>query len=442
MRLPFHVSRAAILISLCLLMATICGCNCTEERSGYWHVREGQIYPPASLGTEPYYFIGTNFWYGVILASDGEGGDRGRLHRELDSLHAMGVDNLRILVGADGPDGTHSKVEPTLQKAPGEYDETLLRALDYLMVELGRRDMSAVLYLNNAWEWSGGFGQYLMWAGAPPCPIPLIDGGDAYMEYMVRFQRNKEAKALFSQYVTDIVSRTNTITGRPYSEDTAIFSWQICNEPRPFSLGDNSNRLLFAEWIRETAQLIRSLDPNHMISTGSEGKYGCESDMALVELIHSYPEIDYINIHIWPTNWGWSSRINPNEEDLERSISKSYEYIEEHLPIAERLGKPIIIEEFGYPRDGFSFSKESTTEHRDLYYSFVFELVKQSRLLGGVIAGCNFWGWAGIAEPSTEHDYWQKGDPYTADPAQEPQGLFSVFHGDSTVEIIRKYSTI
>ena len=117
-----------------------------------------------------------------------------------------------------------------------------------------------------------------------------------------------------------------------------------------------------------------------MISTGSEGKYGCESDMALVELIHSYPEIDYINIHIWPTNWGWSSRINPNEEDLERSISKSRDYIEEHLPIAERLGKPIIIEEFGYPRDGYSFSMESTTEHRDAYYGFIFEQVEQSRL--------------------------------------------------------------
>jgi mannan endo-1,4-beta-mannosidase len=66
--------------------------------------------------------------------------------------------------------------------------------------------------------------------------------------------------------------------------------------------------------------------------------------------------------------------------------------------------------------------------------------VKQSHLSGGVIAGCNFWGWAGLAEPSAEHDYWRKGDPYTADPAQEPQGLFSVFYGDSTVEIIRKYS--
>ena len=250
MKFTLHISRKAPIIVLLLLMTTIFGCNSPEEHSAYWHVRDGQIYPPASVGNEPYYFIGTNFWYGVILASEGEGGDRERLHRELDTLRAMGVDNLRILVGADGPDGTHSKVEPTLQKAPGVYDETLLRALDYLMVELGRRDMSAVLYLNNAWEWSGGFGQYLMWAGEPPCPIPLIDGGDAYMDYMVRFQRNEEAKALFRSYVTDIVSRTNTITGRRYSEDPAIFSWQICNEPRPFSLGENDNRILFAKWIR------------------------------------------------------------------------------------------------------------------------------------------------------------------------------------------------
>ncbi len=423
-------------------MLAFLGCNSSDTRSAYWHVREGQIYPPASIGSEPYYFIGANFWYGVIIASEGEGGDRERLHRELDALQAIGVNNLRILVGADGPAGTHSKVEPTLQKAPGEYDQSLLRGLDYLMVELGRRNMSAVLYLNNAWEWSGGFGQYLIWAGEPHYPIPLIDGGDAYMEYMVRFQRNEEAKALFREYVKYIVSRTNTITGRLYSEDPVIFSWQICNEPRPFSSGENDNRSLFAEWIKETAQLIRSIDPNHMISTGSEGKYGCESDMALVELIHSYPEIDYINIHIWPTNWGWSSRLNPTEEDLERSISKSQEYVDEHLPIASRLGKPIIIEEFGYPRDGYSFSKESTTEHRDAYYEFIFGQVEQSRLSGGVIAGCNFWGWGGFAEPSPDRDYWQKGDPYTADPAQEPQGLYSLFHGDSTVEIIRKYSTI
>lgn len=36
--------------------------------------------------------------------SQSEGGDRERLLRELDILSATGIDNLRILVGGDGPD--------------------------------------------------------------------------------------------------------------------------------------------------------------------------------------------------------------------------------------------------------------------------------------------------------------------------------------------------
>ena len=35
---------------------------------------------------KPYYFVGTNFWYGAILGSEGEGGNRERLHKELDFL--------------------------------------------------------------------------------------------------------------------------------------------------------------------------------------------------------------------------------------------------------------------------------------------------------------------------------------------------------------------
>ena len=28
---------------------------------------------------KPYYYVGTNFWYGAILGSEGQGGDRKRL---------------------------------------------------------------------------------------------------------------------------------------------------------------------------------------------------------------------------------------------------------------------------------------------------------------------------------------------------------------------------
>lgn len=70
-----------------------------------------------------------------------------------------------FLVGSEGNTGVISKVEPILQTAPGVYDDRALDGLDFLMSELGKRDMQAVLYLTNAWEWSGGYSQYLEWSG-------------------------------------------------------------------------------------------------------------------------------------------------------------------------------------------------------------------------------------------------------------------------------------
>ena len=86
---------------------------------------------------KPYYFVGTNFWYGAILGSEGQGGNRQRLCAELDSLKSIGIDNLRILVGSDGERGVKTKVEPTLQIAPGVYNDTIFAGLDYLLMEMG-----------------------------------------------------------------------------------------------------------------------------------------------------------------------------------------------------------------------------------------------------------------------------------------------------------------
>lgn len=88
------------------------------------------------------------------------------------------------------------------------------------------------------------------------------------------------------------------------------------------------------------------------------------------------------------------------------------------------------MEEFGYPRDGFSFSPASSTTARDAYYRYVFRLVGEDAGKGGPFAGCNFWGWGGYARPA--HEQWLPGDDYTGDPAQEAQGLNSVFITDTT----------
>lgn len=382
---------------------------------------------------KPYYFVGANFWYGAILGSEGEGGNRERLHKELDFLKSIGINNLRVLVGADGENGIKTRVEPSLQVAPGVYNDTILAGLDYFMNELRERDMTAVLYLNNSWEWSGGYSVYLQWSGHGDAVVPAVDGWPAYMEYVKQFPQSDSAKALFANHVNYIVSRTNRYNQIKYVDDPTIMSWQIGNEPRAFS---DENKEPFARWMADVAAQIKSLDPNHMVSSGSEGSWGCEMDMNLFEKIHADPNINYLNIHIWPYNWSWV-KADSLKELLPRAKENTKKYIDDHMVIARKYSKPIVLEEFGFPRDGFSFSKEAPTTARDEYYRYVFDLIRQDRESGGLFAGCNFWAWGGFGGQNPDHVFWEKGDDYTGDPAQEQQGLNSVFATDSTIEIIK-----
>ncbi|MCD8079888.1 MAG: beta-mannosidase [Bacteroides sp.] len=419
-----------IFLTTCLVVWLCWACGSVQtDSNSFIRVEDGKFIRDG----KPYYYVGTNFWYGAILGSEGEGGDRERLHRELDFMKSIGIDNLRVLVGSDGSRGITAKVEPTLQVAPGLYNDTILAGLDYLLMEMGKRDMVAVLYLNNSWEWSGGYSQYLEWAGYGKAPVPAEDGWPEYMEYVQQFVQSDSAKALFAGYVEDMITRVNRYTDIKYVDDPTIMSWQIGNEPRAFS---DANKSAFAAWMADVAAQIRSLDANHLISSGSEGKHGCEQDMDLFEKIHADANIDYLNFHMWPYNWGWAPQDSLSES-LEQAKANSKAYIDEHMVLARKYRKPAVMEEFGFPRDGFRFSRESTTATRDAYYEYIFSLITDKDLYDGLFAGANFWAWGGFAQPAEDHVFWQKGDDYTGDPAQEEQGLNSVFDTDTTIEVIR-----
>ena len=401
------------------------GCSFGANTAEFARVENARFVIPYASS----YFVGANFWYGALLAAEGPNADRDRLCRELDRMKRSGITNLRILVGSEGSEGVVSKVEPILQTAPGIYNEKALDGLDFLLAELGKRRMYAVLYLTNSWEWSGGYSQYLEWSGCGTYPVPGRDGWETFLEYVSQYHQREltdRCKQLFFDHVRRIVTRTNRYTGRPYAEDPAIFSWQIANEPRAFT-EDNKER--FFEWIEATARLLKELDPNHMVSTGSEGANGCEGDLGLWERIHAIPEIDYANIHIWPYNWGWIQRESVAGA-CDTACRNALDYIDRHAAVAQRLGKPLVIEEFGYPRDGFSFAPGSPTLSRDRFYRTIFSRLLRDAARGGIIAGCNFWGWGGYAKPA--HLRWQQGDDYCGDPAQEEQGLNSVFASDTT----------
>lgn len=385
---------------------------------------------------KPYYYLGTNFWYGAILGSKGEGGNRERLLRELDFMKAHGIDNLRVLIGADGENGVPSKVEPTLQERPGVYNDTIFDGLDFLLSEMGKRHMKAVLFFTNSWEWSGGYSQYLNWVGMGKNPVPSVDGWPAYMDYVKQYAGNKGCEELLKNHIHKVMTRTNRYTGLKYTDDPAIFSWQIGNEPRAFS---NENKLLFAAWLKDISAYIKSLDKNHLLTIGSEGSWGCENDLDLFEQIHADKNIDYLTMHIWPKNWGWLD-VKNMQGTLQNSMDKTAEYMQQHIDVARRLKKPVVVEEFGFPRDHHQYNATDGTSLRDQYYVSVFAKVLESSAKGDVLAGCNCWAWGGQARPNGKHVFWQKGDEYLGDPAQEEQGLNSVFDTDATVSLIKYFA--
>ena len=382
---------------------------------------------------KPYYFVGTNLWYAPLLGA--ENGNRVRLQQELDCLKEMGIENLRILVGADAGSCHANSVQPYLQSQPGVLNDTLLVGLDYTLTELAKRNMTAVIYLTNSWDWSGGYGFYLRECGFGDSPNANGEGYNDYVKYAANFVRSQEALELFYKHAETIVSRVNSITDIAYKDDPTIFAWQICNEPRPFS---KDNKELFAHFIAETAKRIKTIDPNHMVSLGSEGLYGCESDEELLVKVHTDPNIDYLTLHIWPVNWGWASRENP-DENIENACKRTNEYIDFHYRIWNRIKKPMVIEEFGFPREGNSCDLQRNTLSRDSLYKAVFHRVMESHLAQGPLAGCNFWGWGGSGRPRTET--WSKGDDFLCDPPHEPQGWYSVFDSDSTTIKIIKHAT-
>ncbi|MHA3789422.1 glycoside hydrolase 5 family protein [Flavobacterium hauense] len=388
-------------------------------------------------GDKPYHYIGTNYWYGALLASK-DVGDRKRLAEELDQLKANGMDNLRILVGAEG--GTQDfTVTPALQTKQGEYNQNLLDGLDYLLNEMNKRGMYAVLYLNNNWEWSGGMSQYLEWNGKGPLPNPNIKPNTwpQFMEYTKQFHKCEPCMEAFKNHIKYILGRTNAYSKKKYTEDTTIMAWQVANEPRVFTA---DNEEAFTKWLNGVVDLIDTLDKNHLICTGSEGKAGSADDAAIFERTHNNPKIDYLTMHIWPKNWSWYDHTKA-KETLQPTIAKTMAYIDEHIAIAKRLGKPIVLEEFGLPREGESLSKQALTADRDAFYKAIFERLETSVKNKESFAALNFWGYGGTGKNNPANGKWAKGDDFTADPPQEPQGLNSVFSTDtSTLKLIKEYN--
>jgi mannan endo-1,4-beta-mannosidase len=393
-------------------------------------------------GDQPYHIVGANMWYAAHLGADAAYGDRARLGRELDRLKALGVNNLRIMASAE-EGRLKNSIKPGF-RTKTKWNETLLQGLDYSMAEIAKRDLKAVLCLTNFWEWSGGMMTYLDYATGsyldmndPAHPWPAFPDSNA------RFYSEPKALAMYRAHVKKIVGRTNYITGKAYRDDPAIMAWQLCNEPRP---GESpgiieKTALAYYRWIDDTAKLIRTLDPNHLVSLGHEGIQGAGGREDIV--LRAHQNVDYLTAHIWPLNWGWVNGKNL-EGTWREGRPRVADYIEAHIRLATKLNKPLVIEEFGFPRDGEAYDPTSTTKFRHDYYRLIYDAVEKSMADGGPLIGSNFWAWNGEARARHEDYRFKDGDrAYMGDPSHEPQGWYGNFDSDAAIlDLVRRHAAI
>jgi mannan endo-1,4-beta-mannosidase len=406
-----------------------------NSNAAFVQVRNGRF----ELRGKPCFYVGANMWFGCYVADAALPGGRQRLVRELDRLQKLGVNNIRLLAGSE-TSPLAGAIPRGISRAPHNYDEVLLAGLDFCLAEMAARDMRGILFLSNYWQWSGSFAQYVRWATGEAIPDPdkpIMAGGDwhAFMQFSARFYQTPGAVDLYRGYVSRLIRRRNTINGRIYRDDPAVMTWELANEPRPCA--DESSLAkdvpIFCDWVDSTARFIREQDANHLICTGSEGVWGSLQKPEVFIAAHKTPAIDYVTVHMWLKNWGWL-KIPELSPDFEIAARKASDHVEMHTKIAtEILKKPLVLEEFGLPRDHEKYSRDAPTLARDEYYRRMFDQVAESCKSGRALQAANFWAWGGEGRAGADKN--SAGD-FLGDPPCEPQGLNSVFDTDASTHSI------
>jgi mannan endo-1,4-beta-mannosidase len=394
-----------------------------ERLPGGLEVRGARFYKDGA----PFFLAGINHWAASTLARESGAAGWDRVRRDLDALQALGINVIRTMGATEGPDTEPLRVVPSIQPREGTYESAGVAGVLRLADEVRRRGLYAIVMLNNFWPWSGGMAQYLAWAGEGPIPYPPPAGAswESYEQYTGRFYANRRASEAYDRYIRFLV---------PSLRENPAIVWELANEPR--GMTDVAG---YRRFIDRTARLIKSLAPGQLVTTGSEGETAAPWHAGLdVVLDHQSPAIDFVTFHLWAQNWGW---VRPESVavDYPAALDRARLYVEDHVARAAVLNKPIVLEEFGFPRDGGSFDPLAPTTLRDRYFEQMYELVGSlapSTPLSGILP----WAWSGDARPPRPGEDWRPGDALTGDPPHERQGWYGIYGHDSTGAVVREGS--
>ncbi len=161
--------------------------------------------------------------------------------------------------------------------------------------------------------------------------------GGMPQSYGMDFFSDKEAQKEYKEWAEFVVGR--------YKDNPYVFSWELINEPEYFHL-HFKGELNFGDllnWIEMMSAYIKSLDNKHMVSVGTGGAWQYYAGLKPYDtnyyiLMHQSDNIDFTTIHFY----GFK-RLNEDEDKIE-------EILKNMIMDGHKLGKPVILEEFGLKR--------------------------------------------------------------------------------------------
>ena len=115
--------------------------------------------------------------------------------------------------------------DPKLKRPLYNEGDDGLKRLDYVLAKAAQEDVKILMVFTNNWHDFGGMDQYLNWYGRTKHH---------------EFYTAPEVKQAFKNWMSHLITRKNTVNGRLYRDDPAIFGWELGNEPRCKGTGPGS----------------------------------------------------------------------------------------------------------------------------------------------------------------------------------------------------------
>jgi len=139
-----------------------------------------------------------------------------------------------------------------------------------------------------------------------------------------------------------------------YVNEPTIMAWELANEPRCRGTANSTTGTCtpatITNRVEEISDYIKSIDCNHLVAIGDEGFYNEPSAATKPYWGHegidfdanlAISTIDFGTFHSYPTAW----------EQGGNETAWGTQWIADHLTSQNRLGKPVILEEFGVTKN-------------------------------------------------------------------------------------------